>query len=352
MAKKVNTYTSIKKSLKAKPNTVVIISIIVLVLVISLVMTLSQFDTKQVARQDTSNAATCSTNLVSITQPSGYTFTTGCLEADSQIYSDDTRFTFTNIPNYLAGAEYIKTGNVTVKDDSSLSWGIKALQPVRAYILWRRISGQSPVGFVYDSYIRQTPSYFTSLTDLSNFVVRKNTQGVMGVYDVYKYPFTLDPGNILNFGSAIDGNITGYSMYMVAFVPASAPLPATAPPRATALATPVLTPVATPARTSTPQPTRTATPTQAGSSGALQVVSTHNRQSDCWTVYDGSVYNITAFFGAHPGGDDKLLQYACGKDMTAKWNSESKHKSGTPNSTAHLILNTYKICVNAGCNPY
>lgn len=56
----------------------------------------------------------------------------------------------------------------------------------------------------------------------------------------------------------------------------------------------------------------------------LVEVAQHNTPEDCWAVVDGDVADVTSFFGAHPGGDDKLAQ-ACGKDATALFQSIAKH---------------------------
>ena len=44
-------------------------------------------------------------------------------------------------------------------------------------------------------------------------------------------------------------------------------------------------------------------------------LSLHNTQFDCWTVYQGKVYNITQYLHYHPGGIPKIMQGA-GKDCT------------------------------------
>jgi hypothetical protein len=45
----------------------------------------------------------------------------------------------------------------------------------------------------------------------------------------------------------------------------------------------------------------------------------HNVQSDCWTSYNGKVYNITQYLDYHPGGIPILME-AAGKDCTNLFN--------------------------------
>jgi len=56
----------------------------------------------------------------------------------------------------------------------------------------------------------------------------------------------------------------------------------------------------------------------------MEDVAKHNTKTDCWTVVDGAVADITSFFGTHPGGDDKLAK-ACGTDSTALFTAQAKH---------------------------
>ena len=48
-------------------------------------------------------------------------------------------------------------------------------------------------------------------------------------------------------------------------------------------------------------------------------VSKHSSPSDCWTIYNGNVYNIGPFLKHHPGGAAELLRGA-GKDCTELYN--------------------------------
>jgi len=52
---------------------------------------------------------------------------------------------------------------------------------------------------------------------------------------------------------------------------------------------------------------------------SMAELATHNSQFDCWTAYNGKVYNLTQYLHYHPGGVPKLLEGA-GKDCTKLFN--------------------------------
>lgn len=64
----------------------------------------------------------------------------------------------------------------------------------------------------------------------------------------------------------------------------------------------------------------------------MEEIAMHNTREDCWTVINGSVADVTSFFGKHPGGDDNLAK-ACGVDATTMFESVKKHD---PNGYAQL----------------
>lgn len=70
-------------------------------------------------------------------------------------------------------------------------------------------------------------------------------------------------------------------------------------------------------------------------------VATHSTREDCWSVVKGSVYNLTEWVSAHPGGAGAIIQL-CGKDGSDKFNT--KH-GGMKNPEAALA--TFKIGVLA-----
>ena len=83
----------------------------------------------------------------------------------------------------------------------------------------------------------------------------------------------------------------------------------------------------------------TASPTPGGSGSTIDV-SSHNTKDDCWTKIDGKVYNVTAFFGEHPGGDQNLLR-ACGIDATALFATQGGQ--GSHSAEALEILSTFEV---------
>lgn len=71
-------------------------------------------------------------------------------------------------------------------------------------------------------------------------------------------------------------------------------------------------------------------------------VSSHNTASDCWMIIDGGVYDISAYFGNHPGGDPNLL-IGCGTDASAAFHSKGKSNPKDHSSAAIAILQQYRI---------
>ncbi len=72
--------------------------------------------------------------------------------------------------------------------------------------------------------------------------------------------------------------------------------------------------------------TETTTESTTTKSIALAEVANHTTESDCRTAINGTVYDVTAFFGKHPGGDKNLFR-VCGLDATQVF--ERKHGGDT-----------------------
>jgi len=80
-----------------------------------------------------------------------------------------------------------------------------------------------------------------------------------------------------------------------------------------------------------------------------ETVTGHNSKTDCWTIINGLVYDITPYVPRHPGGAEILR--ACGTDGTTLFttrttDSGEKVGSGTPHSSnAESLLSQFKIGV-------
>lgn len=73
----------------------------------------------------------------------------------------------------------------------------------------------------------------------------------------------------------------------------------------------------------------------------LAEVGYYSAPSDCLLAVGGKVYNVTSFFGKHPGGD-AALSFGCGKDATELFSQ--KHE-GKP--AASEMLPQYQIGILA-----
>jgi cytochrome b involved in lipid metabolism len=76
------------------------------------------------------------------------------------------------------------------------------------------------------------------------------------------------------------------------------------------------------------QPTAESRTPKADATYTMAEVEKHAVKSDCWSVMDGKVYNLTDAFATHPGGDAMAL--GCGKDATSVFNA--RPGSGQPHS--------------------
>ncbi len=60
----------------------------------------------------------------------------------------------------------------------------------------------------------------------------------------------------------------------------------------------------------------------------------HNKPSDCWMLISGKVYNITPFFGSHPGGNATMLA-TCGTDATAAYMTKDPNATSATSGSSH-----------------
>jgi len=79
----------------------------------------------------------------------------------------------------------------------------------------------------------------------------------------------------------------------------------------------------------------------------IEEIAKHNKQSDCWMLINGKVYNITSYFGSHPGGNSKMTA-TCGIDatdayMTQNPKAKSSGARSAHSSSAFSLLDQYYI---------
>lgn len=78
----------------------------------------------------------------------------------------------------------------------------------------------------------------------------------------------------------------------------------------------------------------------------MQEIAKHNKYSDCWMLISGKVYNITSYFGSHPGGSSTMLP-SCGKDATDAFITKDPYATSSGGGRAHssnalsLLANYY-----------
>jgi cytochrome b involved in lipid metabolism len=91
-------------------------------------------------------------------------------------------------------------------------------------------------------------------------------------------------------------------------------------------------------------PTPTPTP-PTGASGSLKTytmseVAVHKDATSCWSVVNGSVYDLTTWIGKHPGGA-VAISLLCGRDGSKDFNEQ--HGGSAPQESR---LATFKIGVH------
>jgi cytochrome b involved in lipid metabolism len=68
-------------------------------------------------------------------------------------------------------------------------------------------------------------------------------------------------------------------------------------------------------------------------------VAAHSTQSDCWTIVNNNVYNITAYVPQHPGGVAEITKI-CGKDGTSLFQGNREHDATADAQLARLKIGT------------
>ena len=67
---------------------------------------------------------------------------------------------------------------------------------------------------------------------------------------------------------------------------------------------------------------------------SLSEIAKHNKSSDCFMLISGKVYNITPFFGSHPGGN-AVMAATCGTDATDAYMTKDPNATSTAGGRDH-----------------
>lgn len=73
-----------------------------------------------------------------------------------------------------------------------------------------------------------------------------------------------------------------------------------------------------------------------------QQAARHGTPSDCWMLIKGHIYDITGYFGQHPGGDTVMANY-CGKEATVGFDSKGKAPAIPHSDYAISLLSQYLV---------
>ena len=65
-------------------------------------------------------------------------------------------------------------------------------------------------------------------------------------------------------------------------------------------------------------------------------IGTHNSKSDCWSIVNGNVYNLTSYVSRHPGGQS-VIANICGKDGSNAFTNQHNNQ-GKPNNVLSAFL--------------
>ncbi len=73
------------------------------------------------------------------------------------------------------------------------------------------------------------------------------------------------------------------------------------------------------------------------SSYTLSQVQSHNTSTDCWTIVNNKVYNLTNFIALHPGGSSAIISL-CGTDGTAAFTTQHSGNTTANNTLADFYI--------------
>jgi hypothetical protein len=164
-------------------------------------------------KSDLGQAAACPGDVSTISSYGNQPFIKKCLQVNAAIYSNDPRYTFFRIDPGMEGGTFIQTPNADIKDDQNLNWNLTVTQPGTLYIVTRHIYQTQAASWIRTQYTRQTDD---NQSNVNQYLLRKNEQGLIGLYDIYKREVS---SGTYSMQAAADVSGGAYSMYIVIFVP-------------------------------------------------------------------------------------------------------------------------------------
>lgn len=99
----------------------------------------------------------------------------------------------------------------------------------------------------------------------------------------------------------------------------------------------------TQSKSSTPKPTTSA---KTSTSLTLAEVAKRNTPADCWAVVSNTVYNLTAYIAAHPGGAANITNL-CGTDATQAFSNQHGTTAKPNNTLAGFAIGAVGTTANA-----
>ncbi len=85
------------------------------------------------------------------------------------------------------------------------------------------------------------------------------------------------------------------------------------------------------------RPTAAPSPTATEVGYTVEQVRANNSAASCWTIIDGSVYNLTQWINAHPGGPG-VIRSLCGVDGTASFKAQHENQRSPAQRLSSYLL--------------
>lgn len=101
----------------------------------------------------------------------------------------------------------------------------------------------------------------------------------------------------------------------------------------------------TPTPTTVTPATTTTTPVSAPTASYdVAEIARHNVRTDCWLLINNKIYDVTAYFGKHPGGASTIAA-DCGKESTVSYDTYGSGSGSGHSGRADSLLAEYLIGV-------